>query len=101
MGLVGLLVPSYPLPFSPCVEIGWRLRHTFWGKGYGFEAAKELLRYGLEELKLKEIVSFTAVTNKRSEALMKRLGMLRVENGNFMHPKSQREIPLGSMCFTR
>jgi RimJ/RimL family protein N-acetyltransferase len=25
IGFIGLNVPAYPLPFSPCVEIGWRL----------------------------------------------------------------------------
>ncbi len=94
LGLVGLLVPSYPLPFSPCVEIGWRLKSSAWGKGYAFEAAQELLRYGFEELKLKEIVSFTALINKRSEDLMKRLGMKTNPSENFPHPKLELTDPL-------
>ena len=32
-GYIGLSVPPVKLPFSPCVEIGWRLAHAFWGKG--------------------------------------------------------------------
>jgi RimJ/RimL family protein N-acetyltransferase len=35
VGFVGLYVPPAELPFSPCVEIGWRLAAAHWGKGYG------------------------------------------------------------------
>lgn len=94
IGLMGLLVPSYPLPFSPCVEIGWRLKFSAWGQGYALEAAKELLRYGFEELRLKEIVSFTAIINKRSEKVMKRLGMISLPSENFPHPKLDFSDPL-------
>lgn len=47
LGFVGLNVPSYaaPLPFEPCVEIGWRLKRTAWGRamqarllGSGFDS---------------------------------------------------------------
>lgn len=33
MGFVGLHTPAPDLPFSPCVEIGWRLARPFWGRG--------------------------------------------------------------------
>lgn len=94
LGLVGLLVPSYPLPFSPCVEIGWRLKFEAWGHGHAFEAAQELMRWGFEEKKLNEIVSFTAVINKRSEELMKRLRMTSDAKENFLHPKVSEGDPL-------
>lgn len=93
-GLIGLLVPSYPLPFSPCVEIGWRLRYEAWGQGYALESAQELMRWGFEEKKLAEIVSFTAIINKRSEELMKRLGMTSDPKENFQHPKVSQGDPL-------
>ncbi|VAX01104.1 Acetyltransferase, GNAT family [hydrothermal vent metagenome] len=32
IGFVGLNRLTYPLPFSPCVEIGWRLDEKYWGK---------------------------------------------------------------------
>jgi RimJ/RimL family protein N-acetyltransferase len=31
IGFIGLDVPGYPLPFSPCVEVGWRLAFDYWG----------------------------------------------------------------------
>ena len=30
IGFVGLHVPSQELPFSPCVEVGWRLARSYW-----------------------------------------------------------------------
>lgn len=31
-GFTGLSVPGFSAPFTPCVEIGWRLRREFWGR---------------------------------------------------------------------
>lgn len=75
IGFVGLHEPSAELSCSPCVEVGWRLATPYWGKGYASEAAAAALRVGFEQLGLSEIVSFTAVLNQRSQAVMQRLGM--------------------------
>ena len=40
LGFVGLGVPRFEAPFTPCIEIGWRLAWRFWGKGYASEAAQ-------------------------------------------------------------
>ena len=34
IGCVGITVPRPDLPFSPCVEIGWRLARAYWGQQY-------------------------------------------------------------------
>ncbi|WP_320175927.1 GNAT family N-acetyltransferase [Maridesulfovibrio sp.] len=91
IGFVGLHIPIAKLPFSPCVEIGWRLDKQFWGHGYATEAARFALEYGFIKLDLDEIVSFTATQNKASQAVMKRLGMRR-ESETFEHPS----VPAGS-----
>ncbi len=62
----------------PCVEIGWRLAPQFWGRGHATEAAEAILAYGFRTLGLPEIVSFTALGNARSFAVMERLGMRRL-----------------------
>ena len=90
IGFVGLNVPDYPLPFSPCTEVGWRLAADCWGRGYATEAAREALRIGFEVLGLTEVVAFTAVMNRRSRAVMERLGM--AQSGFFEHPS----VPAGS-----
>jgi NADPH:quinone reductase-like Zn-dependent oxidoreductase len=43
IGFCGLHIPTATLPFSPCVEIGWRLSSAHWGKGYATEAARGAL----------------------------------------------------------
>jgi RimJ/RimL family protein N-acetyltransferase len=90
IGYVGLSIPTAQLPFSPCVEVGWRLAFDYWGYGLATEAAEEALRVGFEVLELAEIVSFTAVANRRSRAVMERLRM--TESGLFEHPS----VPVGS-----
>ncbi len=86
LGFTGLTHPGYKTPFTPCVEIGWRLPRAAWGKGYAFEAAKACLDWGFGALALPEIVSFTSVENRRSIALMQRLGMKRDPAEDFAHP---------------
>src|SRR5258708_14659878 len=91
IGFVGLHVPLHSFRFSPCVEVGWRLAFEHWGNGYVSEAASAALRFGFETLELPEIVSFTTLRNKRSIAVMERLGMLR-DSETFEHPS----VPTGS-----
>lgn len=94
IGFIGLNVPGYPLPFSPCVEIGWRLGCDHWSKGYAQEGARAALRVGLEQFGLNEIVSFTAVNNMRSRNVMEKIGMTRDLRGDFDHPKLVEGHPL-------
>ncbi|SIO35591.1 ribosomal-protein-alanine N-acetyltransferase [Singulisphaera sp. GP187] len=91
IGFVGLHHETFEAPFTPCVEIGWRLARAHWGKGYATEAARGALRYGFERLGLDEIVSFTVPDNTRSRAVMERIGMTRSEAEDFDHPK----LPVG------
>ena len=85
IGFVGLHMPKDHLPCSPCVEIGWRLAKPYWGKGYAREAATAALDYAFTELQLDEVLSFTAVADLLSQAVMKLIGMTDTSN-NFMHP---------------
>lgn len=86
IGFVGLASPSFEAPFTPCVEVGWRLAPAAWGNGYATEAAREALRFGFEELGLEEIVSFTVPGNVRSRAVMERIGLTRDPADDFLHP---------------
>ena len=77
IGFAGLAIASFKSPFTPCVEVGWRLAYEYWGHGYATEAANLAIRYGFDKLELPEIVSFTSAANHRSRAVMERLGMRR------------------------
>ncbi|WP_394789294.1 GNAT family N-acetyltransferase [Rhodoferax sp.] len=93
IGFTGIQVPGSALPFSPCVEIGWRLATAHWGQGYATEAARTALAFGFEALELPEIVAFTTLHNQRSQAVMQRLGM-QAEPESFDHPAVPPRHPL-------
>ena len=93
IGFVGLHKPTYDLPVTPCVEIGWRLAKEHWGSGYATEAGKAALEFAFNVLGLKEIYSFTSVGNYRSRAVMERLGLHNTKV-NFEHPIIPEGSPL-------
>lgn len=92
VGFTGLFVPSFEAPFTPAVEIGWRLAAEHWGKGYATEAARGALRFGFEQAGLAEIVSFTVPANTQSTKVMERIGMTHNAADDFDHPS----LPEGS-----
>jgi RimJ/RimL family protein N-acetyltransferase len=100
IGFTGLHIPIPELPCSLCVEIGWRLAFEHWGKGYASEAARAALDFGFNVLQLDEIVSFTALPNLRSQAVMQKLGMQR-DAQTFMHPKVPEGHFLQEHCLYR
>ena len=93
-GMVGLNVPRWPLPFSPCTEVLWRLRKVYWGRGIAYAAASQAVAYGFEQVGLDEIVAFTTPPNLRSIRLMERLGFARDHAGDFDHPAVPEGHPL-------
>ncbi|MFG2001430.1 GNAT family N-acetyltransferase [Spirillospora sp. NPDC048911] len=86
IGLTGLSVPAFDAHFQPAVEIGWRLAITAQGHGYATEAARRALAHGFRDAGLTEIVSFTSTTNRRSQAVMRRIGMTRDPADDFDPP---------------
>ncbi|AYN26107.1 MULTISPECIES: GNAT family N-acetyltransferase [Buttiauxella] len=92
IGFVGLNIPGYELPFSPVIEIGWRLDKPFWGKGYAPEAARKALEIGFNQYAMDEIVAFTALENQPSQRVMEKIGMHRCEE--FDHPALKQGQPL-------
>jgi len=86
VGYVGLAAPRFEAPFTPCMEVGWRLARAHWGCGYATEGARAALDDGFGRLGLDEVVSFTVPANVRSRAVMTRLGMTHAEADDFDHP---------------
>jgi len=93
-GFVGLSAPRFKAHFTPCVEVGWRLAKTYWGKGYATEAGRAVIAYGFDTLGLSQIVSFTTPGNWRSRAVMERLGMRHDPRDDFDHPALETGHPL-------
>ena len=91
IGYVGLHRVPFVAPFTPAVEVGWRLAREHWGHGYATEAATEAVRFGLEDIGLEEVVSFTTPDNVRSWKVMESIGMVRDATSDFEHPN----VPIG------
>lgn len=92
-GYVGLARATFAAPFTPAVEIGWRLDAWAWGRGAASSAARRVLDsapgFGIDE-----VLSFTAALNLPSIAVMERIGMVRDPEGDFEHPNVADGHPL-------
>jgi ribosomal-protein-alanine N-acetyltransferase len=96
IGFTGLLVPRFHAGWmdareQPVVEVGWRLAYDAWHHGYASEAARACLDHAFGELGRREVVSFTTVTNVRSQAVMQRIGMTRLTT--YDHPVADGPAP--------
>ncbi|GIO02583.1 hypothetical protein J5TS2_32510 [Brevibacillus halotolerans] len=58
-------------------EIGFSILPAYGGQGYGSEAAKLLLQFAFEQLGAHKVVGMCNSQNKRSIALMERIGMTK------------------------
>jgi ribosomal-protein-alanine N-acetyltransferase len=94
IGAVGISIPSYTAPFTPCVEVGWRMAPEYWGHGFATEAAQAALEFGFRKVELPEIVALTVPQNARSRALVAKLGMTRAASDDFDHPLVPAGHPL-------
>lgn len=93
-GFTGLAEPRFIAHFTPCIEIGWRLRREFWGRGIAHAAAQQAADYAFSVLRLDQLVSFTAAGNERSRSLMQRLGFTHDPCDDFLHPSLPEDHPL-------
>ncbi len=86
LGYVGVVArhdAAHPLGVHR--EIGWRLNRPAWGHGYATEAARAALAdaFAYDQT---EILAYTAADNHRSREVMARLGLIRDDSRDFVHP---------------
>jgi RimJ/RimL family protein N-acetyltransferase len=79
-GFVGwfqLRFPQWPLEalHADDAELGYRLRTSSWGKGYGTEGSVALIRRGFTELGLRRVVATTMAVNIASRRVMEKAGL--------------------------
>ena len=85
LGFCGLKrVNSEGAPNPGDFEVGWRLREDAWGQGYAKEAAIESLDLAFNRFGAPHVVALTITPNDASQGLMKRLGMTRREDLDFL-----------------
>jgi len=85
IGFIGLSEPSFIADFTPCVDMGWRLRASEWHKGYATEGAGSCLSYAFDTLQLEQVYAIAPLVNQRSKQVMKKIGMAWLRD--FKHPK--------------
>lgn len=94
IGCIGVKRVGFDAPFTPCYEIGWRLGAEFWGNGYATEGAKAALELAFSQWDIENIYSFTVPENVKSQSVMKKIGMVRISDGDFNHPALEIDDPL-------
>ena len=94
LGFNGLAPVTFMAPFTPAIEVGWRMVRSHWGRGLATEAARAALAFAFDELSVTEVVSFTTVGNERSRAVMRRLGMTHDRADDLAHPLIPAGHPL-------
>jgi RimJ/RimL family protein N-acetyltransferase len=99
IGVVGLGLVGYQAPFTPAVEVAWRLARAYWDRGYATEAAHAAVDYGFDRLGLGEIVALTVPANQRSRRVMERLGMTRAPEDDFDHPRLPEGLLKGHVLY--
>lgn len=64
------------LPLAPDdeFEIGWQLIPTAWGHGYATETGLALARWAFDQ-GIEQVIAVVRPTNKRAEAMVRRMGM--------------------------
>ncbi len=84
IGFIGLSEQTYDAEFTPCIDIGWRIKSTEWNKGFATEGAKKCLDYAFNTLKIRKVYSIAPKINTKSEHIMIKIGMQK--EGEFEHP---------------
>lgn len=64
-------------------DLGWRYDSLHWGKGYGTEAAKAVFGYGVNELKLDNIMIGANADNIASLKIAQKLNLPHQREGSF------------------
>ena len=66
-----------PLPGAPDdePELGYRLRRAAWGRGYGTEGSRALIRKGFTELGVRRVIASTYEHNRASRRVMEKSGL--------------------------
>lgn len=92
IGFIGLSWQSYQADFTPCVDIGWRLKKAEWNQGFAKEGAKRCLTYAFNELNIETVYAVAPIINVKSEHIMQAIGMKKVRE--FDHPLLEKDSRL-------
>lgn len=75
IGFVGIARPTWLPAVAHRIEIGWRLAHAEWGKGYATEAALAARDHAAGALQITNLISIIHAENRRSQRVAEKLEM--------------------------
>ena len=87
IGIIGLV--RIDEENSAC-SFAYMLGCDYWGKGYGTEAVKEVIRFAFEELGIQRIVADHMAENPASGAVMRKAGMVHTGTQRAKYEKAGR-----------
>lgn len=74
---------------SADVEVGYRLLHREWGKGFATEGATALVRFGFDDLGLHRIIGVTHPDNVASQRVLMKAGLLDRGWGRYYNQRAR------------
>jgi RimJ/RimL family protein N-acetyltransferase len=80
------------------VDLGYRLRSDYWGRGLATESSRAIVRYGFETLGLQRIIGLVMPRNEASVRVLEKVGMRYDGVAQFCGEQVQRwvvEAPAG------
>lgn len=93
LGFCGLKRADAPgSSVTGAMEIGWRLREDAWGQAYAKEAATAALDAAFDRFAADEVVALTVPGNTPSWGVMKRLGMRRREELDYVDARFGEDL---------
>ena len=84
--------------FLEDIDIGYALLPQFYGQGYALEAAKAVMDFAQQKMKLPKIAAITIESNQASIRLLDKLG-LQFER-KFFAPNDEEELMLFGKSLT-
>jgi RimJ/RimL family protein N-acetyltransferase len=94
IGFIGLSIPTFEADFTPCVDMGWRLKRDAWNKGYATEGALRCISFA-QNAGIQQLFAIAPAINTRSEQVMIKSGMRKLKT--FDHP-NLRDFPHLQAC---
>ena len=84
VGFCGLKRGEPHAPIAGKIEAGWIIDLPWWRHGYAREAMEAVFAHGWRRIAEDRIYAITSAVNLKSQALMARLGMVRLADGDYL-----------------
>ncbi|MCR5877765.1 GNAT family N-acetyltransferase [Phenylobacterium sp. J367] len=94
IGAIGAQRFADDLPEPGEIELGWRLHPEVQGQGLATEGAQAVRDWVFATQDAGQVLAITAETNLTSQAVMRKIGMVRDPDADFDHPRLAADHPL-------